>query len=262
MTAIYLSGAALIGPGLNGWQQAAPILRGEQPYQPAPLAGLAPALLPANERRRATTTIKLALQVAHEAMQDHDADHGLQFVFVSSLGDSHITDKICRALAQPERPVSPTHFHNSVHNAPAGYFAIAARSQAPSLSIAAGQASFGIGLLEAVAQVATERENVLLIAYDSLPPEPIREKSGIDADFAAALLLTPQPVASTRCRLDLTLDTAATADRLDDPALERLRQSNPMACSLPLLAALARGGGEAHLPYLDERALRVVLRPC
>lgn len=263
MSAIFVSGIAIAAPGLNDWQLAMPVLRGERAYEPTPLGPLAPALLPANERRRMTTTIKLAVQVAQDALPAQDAVDELHCVFVSGMGDCDITDKVCRALAQPERPVSPTHFHNSVHNAPAGYFAIATRSQAPSLSIAADQASFAAGLLEAATQVAAEKAAVLLVAYDTLPPEPIRAKSGLTADFGTALLLTPQPLVSARHRLELELESGAEPDRLTDPALEQLRLSNPMARSLPLLAALAGDrGGRVRLPYLDDLTVRIELQPC
>ena len=34
---------------------------------------------------------------------------------------------VCTALTEPDYPVSPTRFSNSVHNAPAGYWSIAAK---------------------------------------------------------------------------------------------------------------------------------------
>jgi hypothetical protein len=50
---------------------------------------------------------------------------------------------------------------------------------------------------------------------------------------------------------------------MDDAALEALRASIPAARSLPLLAALARGGaGEVVLDYLAGSNLRVNMSPC
>ena len=50
-------------------------------------------------------------------------------VFTSSSGDGDNVHEICETLAAADRQVSPTRFHNSVHNAPAGYWSIATRSR-------------------------------------------------------------------------------------------------------------------------------------
>jgi hypothetical protein len=48
-----------------------------------------------------------------------------------------------------------------------------------------------------------------------------------------------------------------------DEALETLRRGVPAARSLPLLAALARGAGDAlAIDYLDGLQLKVDIAPC
>ena len=47
----------------------------------------------------------------------------------------------------PNGTISPTQFHNSVHNAAAGYWHIAAGSAAPSLSVGGHDGAFAAGLL-------------------------------------------------------------------------------------------------------------------
>ena len=261
MKSVFVDQISLLAPGLEGWQQALPVLKGEQPYRPQPLPALAPTLLPANERRRITTTIKLALEVAYTALQESGvrADE-LHCVFASCAGDSDITDRLCRALALPERPVSPIHFHNSVHNAPAGYWAIAVESRAPSTSIAAGGGTFAAGLLEAASQVLVERAPVLLVAYDSQPPVTLAGPSDIRAGFGLSVLLMPQPGAGTCCALALA--TGRATESVCDGSLESLRLDNPAARALPLLAAIAQGHGTAVLPYLDDLQLLAEVRPC
>ena len=69
MISAYLHGIGLLAPGLESWQQTQSILRGDTPYQPNEVKLVAPTLLPANERRRTTRTIRLALQVAQMATQ-------------------------------------------------------------------------------------------------------------------------------------------------------------------------------------------------
>ena len=86
-------------------------------------------------------------------------------VFASSGGDSEVLDKICTALTLPDRPVSPTQFHHSVHNTPAGYWSIATGCTQPSLSLSAYDSSFSAGLLEAAALAWAEAVRVLSLIH-------------------------------------------------------------------------------------------------
>ena len=96
-----------------------------------------------------------------------------------------------------ERLISPTRFHNSVHNAAAGYWSIAYGCTEASTSLCAGDASFGAGLLEALAQLAAVAPAVLLLAYDADYPPPLHAKRPIADAFGVALLLT-RPWAARR----------------------------------------------------------------
>jgi len=148
-------------PHRIGREQALPVRCCETQWQTGEFPKLAPQLLPANERRRTTSFIKLALQVADEAKL---ADKQLPAVFASSNGDFHISDNICNTLSGDPKYISPTQFHNSVHNAAAGYWAIAAKSQAASTSISTGNSTFSSGLLESLTQVLFQQEDVLYVA--------------------------------------------------------------------------------------------------
>src|SRR3546814_5260866 len=134
------------------------VLRGEATFQPEPLAPYAPPLLPPNERRRATPVVRQAFRVAEEAIAGRDAGD-LATVFAGSDADMAILQRISAALATPERIVSPTDFHNSVHNAAAGYWGIGTGSRAPSTTLAGYDASFALGLLEAGLERKSTRLN-------------------------------------------------------------------------------------------------------
>ncbi len=149
MNTLSIASIGLLAPGLAGWSASQAVLAGEQPYVAEPMPAAIGTLLPANERRRTTAIVKLALQVAQEAMAQRKMQ--AHTVLASSGGDSEVLDKICVALTQPDRPVSPTQFHHSVHNTPAGYWAIATGCMLPSLSLSAYDGSFAAGLREAAA---------------------------------------------------------------------------------------------------------------
>ncbi|SMH36460.1 beta-ketoacyl synthase chain length factor [Azospirillum agricola] len=246
----FIEGVGLLGPGLAGWKESRPVLAGLLPYRPAP-APLPPSpLLPPAERRRSVPTVKLAMAVGAEAMAQADRDPaGVATVFTSSSGDPDTLHQILETLASEDRGISPTRFHNSVHNAPAGYWSIATRSHAPSTSLSSHDESFQAGLLEAMAEVAAEGWTVGLIAYDLPYPEPLHAVRPIAAPFGMALVLTPEPTGRSFARLDIALsDGGGPPSRMADDALEALRAGNPTARALPLLAALARvparGAGE------------------
>jgi hypothetical protein len=243
MKPVFVGGIGLMGPGLDGWQNSLPILEGRSPYQARPVATAAPALLPPGERRRATVTSKLVLQVGCEALGQNGADLGQVFcVFASGSGELAIIDGICRTLLLPDRPVSPTQFHNSVHNAPAGYWSIATKSTEPSLSLSAFDGSFGAGLLEAASIAVAEQRPALLVAYDLPAPEPLHACRSLTAPFAVALLLHPVVADARSPGLDVQANANdAAPSTLADPELERIRRGNPAARSMPLLRALATG---------------------
>ena len=259
MNSVYVDSIGLAGPGLAGWRDARPVLSGETEYLPDPLPSYTAELLPANERRRITPTIRLALKVAEEAASASAMPRiSACAVFASSGGDTELIDKICRALTLPERPVSPTQFHNSVHNAPAGYWSIATGSLMPSVTIDAHDASFVAGLLEAMAQVSVESVPVLMVAYDYPAPDPLARIAHNHPPFAVCLLLTPdrQPRSSVCLRIQTT--RGQSLDRMQPNELERLRASNPAARSLPLLQAIAQHAGKRIvLPYLGEQQIAI-----
>ncbi len=260
--AAHLDGIGLLGPGLTGWTQGARVLAGSEPWQSAPTVLPAPEGLPAAERRRTGPLIRLALGVGQEAVRAAHADAALlPAVFTSSGGDGQNCHEICAALATAERQISPTRFHNSVHNAAAGYWGIATGATAAANALCAYDASFAAGLLEALTQLLTEHTAVLLVAYDTGYPEPIRAARPIPEAFGVALLLRPERGPDTLARIEAHLSDAPGA-KMSEP-LESLRRTIPAARSLPLLAALARGAAaEVVLDYFAHVRLSVALKPC
>ncbi len=258
MTSIHVDAVGLAGPGMASWQDSRAVLAGESAYRAGEGSRFTSRLLPANERRRVSSTARLALQVAEEAMaQSGLAIDSVCSVFATCHGDTEIIDRICVALTEPERPVSPTQFHNSVHNAAAGYWAIAAHSPMPSTTVCAYHASFVAGLMEAVAQLQVEVRPVLLVAYDYPVPDPLAASAGRYAPFAVAMVLSPAATPrSTRLRIAMVSRQTVQGMRCGE--LERLRVSNPAACGLPLLRLLATGtSGRVILPHVNGLQLAV-----
>lgn len=258
---LFVEAVGLVANGLPDWQHAQLVLRGDAAYAAAELPLPASTLLPPNERRRATASVRQAFRAAEDALRDAvtPADE-LAAVFASSDADLAIIQRICLALLEPARPVSPTDFHNSVHNAAAGYWSIATGSRAPSSTICAYDASFAAGLLEAATLLADAGPPTLLVSYDVPGPPLLQARRPFSGPASCALVLRadagPRPLARLAVRV-----AAAVETRCADPALEALRLGNPALRALPLLAAIARGTGEVTLALPGTAALSILCEP-
>ena len=262
---VAIHGIGLLAPGLVGWEAGRAVLAGLRPFQPGEVPDPDAALLPPNERRRSSDCVRWAVQVAQEAIAQSDLDpRDVPTVFASSGGEMGVFDKLCRSLATAERMISPTLFHQSVHNTAAGYWGIATTGQQSSTALSCYDDSFAAGLLEACTVVCVEGSPVLLVAYDLAVPAPLSQARPITTGFAVALVLVP-PSNSSPAAMSLRLEAACAdeASGLEDSALARLWKDNPAARSVPLLRAIASGGRRTvSLGLLDSQQLILDLGPC
>jgi hypothetical protein len=224
---------------------------------------LQPELIPPRERRRAPHFVKMAIEVMQQACSMAGmAPHRPAIVFASQMSDMEITDYMCRVLAESPQLVSPTKFHNSVHNAAAGYWSIATESHAPANAIAAFDRSPSLALLEAAAQLSVEHTPVLVVMQDAAPPLPFEYICPESSSFAGALLIAPpgdciRPL--VRCRLSTSptkVDWPEMPLRLPDGLA-----GNASARILPLLVAAMRpAAGVLNLNFPAAPRLSLQLR--
>ena len=264
---VFVEGIGLLGPGLAGWAQGRQCLAGSMDYQSARCVLPLPTALPSAERRRAGAVIKVSMAVGQEAVAASGRQaKDLPSVFSSSSGDAVNCHEICSALASGDRLISPTRFHNSVHNASSGYWSIASGAMASSSVLCAFDAGFAAGLLEAMTQCVVDDSAVLLVVYDTEYPQPLYSKRTIPDAMGVAMVIAPRTSERSlaRIRLDGTrFLTAAAADTMQDAALETLRQTIPAARALPLLQAIAkRQAKPVVLGYLAPMQLAVEVAPC
>jgi hypothetical protein len=214
-----------------------------------------PAILPPNERRRAPDTVAIALEVAQAACVNAGRDPArLPAVFASTYGDLAITDYMCGTLARAPLTLSPTRFHNSVHNAAAGYWSIATGCRQPYCALGAGAYTFAAGLFAAALQVCADHTDVLFVAYDIEARGPLARIAHSRGILGVALVLSAAPAgAALGLQLGVT-ETAAPQDQAAAPA-------NAMAAALPLVAALERKiAAVLCLPLGPDCALEVRVR--
>ncbi|MCK5696771.1 MAG: beta-ketoacyl synthase chain length factor [Gammaproteobacteria bacterium] len=239
MLKLYLKAISLIAPGLKDWQTAQQVLTQVNHYQHHPIDKKLSTLLPPNEHRRCTRTTQLALSAVQQLLEHYPlSSQTIRYIFSSCNGDLTIFHHISSALTHINRPVSPIKFHNSVHNAPAGYCSIVLQSQQASSSITGYKDSFICGLLDASVQSLSHQQDALLCGYDEIPPKALLSLYPITDDFSYALLLSPEKEQAI-CRLEIKITEEQTISTMKDATLEQLRQSNPQAKILPLLYAIA-----------------------
>ncbi|MEO5595792.1 MAG: beta-ketoacyl synthase chain length factor [Lysobacteraceae bacterium] len=237
-----IEGIGFWGNGLPDWTAARAFvadgtLPDDAPTKPSP------QLLAPNERRRAPDSVALALEVGQAACLMAGRDPAtLVSVFASMHGDLSITDYICETLATAPESVSPTKFHNSVHNAAAGYWTIGAGCMAATTAVSAYDCTFAQGLLEAVVQSRASNAPVLLVAYDAHSTgsiDPISHSKGL---LAAALVLNAREDAQGP-RMSLSLRPGAATE--SGGILHARFAQNAMAPMLPVLELLAAGSSDA-----------------
>jgi hypothetical protein len=237
--AATIAGIGFWHDGLPDWAAACEFARSGA-LVPEPPAKPAPQLLAPNERRRAPPSVLVALEVALAACRDAGASpDALPSVFASTHGDLGITDYMCETLARAPTDISPTRFHNSVHNAAAGYWTIGAGCMHTATAISAHRASFAQGLLEALVQLDTDADAVLLVGYDTAAGGLLSTVTRSEGLLGAALVLArsgPGP------RLAATLQPGEAGP--GDGPLGQRAHANAMAPMLPLFDALvARAPG-------------------
>jgi hypothetical protein len=262
---IFVEGVGILGPGLCGWQASRPILAGTAAYTEAPLVIPPNDLLPPAERRRTGLSVKIALAVGCEAVAHAGRNASeLPSVFSSSAGEGENMQAIFETLASDGREISPTRFHNSVHNAPSGYWSIATKSMAPSISVACYDASFAAGLLEAGAQAFIGNNTVVLMAYDSPYTHPLHKVRPISAGFGIALILTGKKTERSLAELDIGISQVKSGGTpIANAQLECLRRGIPAARGLSLLTTLAvRARNQVSLDYVAGNNVTVAVQPC
>lgn len=262
---LYIEGPAFWAPTLPGWELARAALRGEAAPADPPARRPAPQMLAPAERRRAPDTVALALEVAAASVAAAGRDAAaLPCVFASAHGDLAISDSMCATLASAPAQLSPTRFHNSVHNAAAGYWTIGSGCRQASSSIAAHGCSFAAGLLEAAALCACDGQAVLLAGFDAGAAGPLTQVHRTEGLLAGAFVIAPARTARSVAAFDWALAPGpAVPVALRSEAARRL-PPNAIADALPVFEALANPGTEAvcalRLPLSAQLSLALALR--
>lgn len=254
--AVTVESVAFWAQRLPNWEIARAVIRGEQTAPEAASSRPSPTLLPPIERRRAPDTVAVALEVAARACEAAGrSPKELPAVFASTHGDLAISDHLCSTLVSTPTLVSPIKFHNSVHNAAAGYWSIGTGSYVPYTALSAYHYTFGAGLLEAATQAVCEGRPVLYVAFDIEAKGALGTVARSRGLLGVAAILGPDAIAG-RPRLALQVETADAVDATPPrSALASLVGDNALAPCLPWLESLANNEPSIVRLALGERCV-------
>jgi hypothetical protein len=241
MKPAYVRGVGLWTPGYDH-----PLAWCQQKLDPAIEKPMA-TLLEGPLRRRATPLTRMAVEVFQQVTIDADCDPGsIPTVWATAHGEHSPAIKLLGMMQQGEGKLSPTHFHNSVHNTAGGYASIATGNVAPSTTFTGGPELVASSLLEAWCLLDSSGSDVALVIADEALKPPF-EQVVDPAPLAIAFLLSQRPEGSLAVLSELR--RAAIAPIPDHERFGRLYVS----AALPLLERTVRGeSGSIALELASE----------
>lgn len=227
--------------GVRSWMQG----------EPAP----DPSLLPTRLRRRTSPLTR----VVAGCLRDLAAQTGLDLrttalVHGSALGELKVTVDLLTALHRDDGLLSPTAFHNSVHNTPMGYVSIATANRDVSTSIAAGESTTAMALLEATCLLQCGTSNVAVIVADEALPDPLGPVPGYPS-LVVALHLRREPA---QCSIEMPTPEPGEHDAFDDTVAVTPAR---WAWNLAGRVAQRRGGRVPLAPSPDPWSARLHVQP-
>ena len=254
-----IAGIGAWGSNFENWAQLEQLLQGKQ-LEAHGLKGPKPEVIPANERRRAPLPVRLAVESSWQATQASSFDaKELSCVFVSGLGDTQLTDYMCRVLAGDNKALSPTKFHNSVHNAAAGYWTISTGCMQAANSVAGFDESVPLTLLEALIQAQAEQRPMLLTFYDAPSSLVLKDLLKNEQSFAVSMVVVPSNVGSNHSNFSISVEQQPVT--WPEPKwsndLNACYTTNPVARTLPLLELFSSKaqGNELSMPLSTGTSL-------
>ena len=242
MKPVYVKGLGFWAPG---FASAEAWCRGEfDPSVAAPEVGLLSGPL----RRRATNLTRMAVEVLQQATRAADCDLAtVPIVWATSHGEHTTAIKILGMMRSGEGKLSPTHFHNSIHNAAGGYASIATGNCATSTTLTGGAELAASAFLEAICHLEAAAEEVVVVLADELLMPPFDRRDD-KSSLALAFCLSSRSDGGSAVLSGFRRDAVAPVKQHD--RFGRLY----VAAALPLLERIALGRpGTVALEPVGER---------
>jgi hypothetical protein len=154
-------------------------------------------------------------------------------IWATAHGEHATAVAMLEMMRTGEGKLSPTHFHNSVHNTASGYASIATRNCSPSTTLTGGKDLGAAAFLEAFCYLDVAGGDIVLVLADESLRPPF-DRGGASESLAVAFCLSTRPDGATAVLSGLRRD--------DAPPLKHHERFGSLYVStaLPLLERIVR----------------------
>jgi Beta-ketoacyl synthase, N-terminal domain len=201
MKPAYLRGLGLWSPGFaspEAW------CRGE----PDPEVSTADArMLEGPLRRRASPLTRISVDVFDQATLAAGIDAAaIPTIWATAHGEHGNAIKLLKMMLRGDGKLSPTHFHNSVHNTPSAYASIAGGNASPSTTLTGGPELVASSILEALCHLDAGAPEIAVIVADEPLHEPFAQPD-MQAPLALGFCFSSKPDGALAMLCDLRRET-------------------------------------------------------
>ncbi len=169
--------------------------------------------IPPMLRRRCSFASKIALATSLPLLDKADIKAG---VFCSQHGELANTVDIFQNLADTEI-LSPNKFSQCVHNTASGLLSVHKKLTIPFNSIAAGQETFQMALIDASVQLSQYPE-VLFTAFDDIIPSVYNGHSVLDnLAYGVSFIISRESINDTSIALDVSISSGEKYSKISIP---------------------------------------------
>lgn len=177
----------------------------------------------------------MSIEVMQQAVAMGQADLAtIPSVWATAHGEHSAAISLLAMMQRGEGKLSPTKFHNSVHNASSGYASIASGNCALSTTLTGGAELVASALTEAICLMESLDRSVVLVLADE-PLLPPFERADATTGLALAFLLSPRTEGAFAVLGDLRRESLPPLEH--DDLFGRLHVS----AALPLIERIVNG---------------------
>jgi hypothetical protein len=151
------------------------------------------ALLEGPLRRRASALTRISVDVFEQSTRAAGVDPStIPTVWATAHGEHGTAIKLLKMMLRGEGKVSPTHFHNSVHNTSSAYASIAAGNGSASTTLTGGPELVSSAILEAFCHLDAGTPEIVVVLSDE-PLHPPFERADMPEPLAISFVFASEP---------------------------------------------------------------------
>ncbi len=193
MNSIFIHSASLVFPHIYTEEQLSSHFNNGMPVTDEQKVTIpASDFLPSRVKRRMSRLTQMVIHTTYQAREVAGLlDTDLPLILGTANGEIEAMGSILQTMFSDPPYISPSLFHNSVHNTAAGYWSILGKKHQGSTTITAGDLTGEYSLLDAISRLDTRTKLIQLTAGDEAITIPRwADPDHCSIDFCSSLILT------------------------------------------------------------------------